>query len=124
MADDCAILLHDVASPDVAAALYVLEGAGFNIRLFQTMQIMAIAWRGRAVPVAPCLRRRAMLNQASEATGGGAVRGWVIPTIDLDTIEFPEVLVTTAAASAAVHVIHRRDQGAAWGQSVVFVLMR
>nr|MBK7067302.1 hypothetical protein [Deltaproteobacteria bacterium] len=67
---------------------------------------------------------QAMLNRASEATGGGAVRGWVIPTIDIDTIEFPEVLVTTASASAAVHVVHRRDQGAAWGQSVVFVLMR
>lgn len=47
-----------------------------------------------------------------------------MPTIDLDSIEFPEVLLTTAAASVAVHVIHRRDQGAAWGQSVVFVLMR
>lgn len=66
----------------------------------------------------------AMLNQASAATGGGSVQGWVMPTIDLDSIEFPEVLLTTAAASAAVHVIHRRDQGAAWGQSVVFVLMR
>lgn len=51
MAADCAILFHDVAAPDVAAALPALEAAGFNIRLFQTMQIMAIAWRG-AVPIA------------------------------------------------------------------------
>lgn len=50
-ADDCAFLFHDVASPHVAEALRRLEAHGFNVMLYQTMQIMAVAWRGAVQPV-------------------------------------------------------------------------
>ncbi len=50
-APDAAFIFHDVASPDVAAALRLLEARGFNILLYQTMQIMAFAWRGNITPV-------------------------------------------------------------------------
>jgi hypothetical protein len=50
-APDVAFLFHDLASPDVAAGLRVLEGCGFNVMLYQTMQIMGIAWRGRVTPI-------------------------------------------------------------------------
>ncbi len=50
-AQDAAFLFHDLASPDVADALRMLEGCGFNVMLYQTMQIMGIAWRGRVTPV-------------------------------------------------------------------------
>jgi predicted O-methyltransferase YrrM len=47
---DAAFVLHDLASPDVAWGLRLLEARGFNILIYQTMQIMGFAWRGRARP--------------------------------------------------------------------------
>lgn len=49
--EDCAFVLHDLASPDVAAGLRLLEREGFKVLLYQTQQIMGIAWRGRVKPV-------------------------------------------------------------------------
>jgi glycosyltransferase involved in cell wall biosynthesis len=51
-ADDCAFVLHDLASPDVADALRFLQGEGFHVLLYQTAQIMGLAWRGGVVPIA------------------------------------------------------------------------
>ncbi|MBI4662506.1 MAG: class I SAM-dependent methyltransferase [Verrucomicrobia bacterium] len=48
--DDALILLHDLASPDVAAALDFLRAEGWKTMLYQTMQIMAVAWRGGVRP--------------------------------------------------------------------------
>ena len=50
--DDALILFHDVAAPDVEQGLAYLRGLGWNTLVYQTMQIMAVAWRGRAVPIA------------------------------------------------------------------------
>jgi predicted O-methyltransferase YrrM len=47
---DAAIVLHDLASPEVAWGLRLLEARGFNILIYQTMQIMGFAWRGRVTP--------------------------------------------------------------------------
>ncbi|HWW75244.1 MAG TPA: glycosyltransferase, partial [Pyrinomonadaceae bacterium] len=49
--EDCAFVFHDLAAPQVAAALRLLECEGFNVLLYQTQQIMGIAWRGRVKPV-------------------------------------------------------------------------
>jgi predicted O-methyltransferase YrrM len=46
------ILFHDLASPHVAAGLRALEAAGWSTRIYQTAQIMGVAWRGDVVPVA------------------------------------------------------------------------
>jgi glycosyltransferase involved in cell wall biosynthesis len=50
-ADSCAFVFHDLASPDVAAALKYLEGEGFQVLVYQTAQIMGLAWRGDVTPV-------------------------------------------------------------------------
>jgi predicted O-methyltransferase YrrM len=50
-AEDAAFLFHDLAAPAVADALRELEARGFSILLYQTMQIMGVAWRGRVQPV-------------------------------------------------------------------------
>jgi predicted O-methyltransferase YrrM len=50
-APDAAFVFHDLASPEVAEALRRLEARGFVVMLYQTMQIMGIAWRGRVPPV-------------------------------------------------------------------------
>jgi predicted O-methyltransferase YrrM len=49
-ADDCAFVFHDLASPHVAEALRLLEARGFLVMLYQTQQIMGIAWRGNVKP--------------------------------------------------------------------------
>jgi hypothetical protein len=48
---DAMILFHDLACPDVAAALAYLRARRWNVRLYQTMQIMGAAWRGNVQPV-------------------------------------------------------------------------
>jgi predicted O-methyltransferase YrrM len=48
---DAAFVFHDLASPHVAEALRHLEARGFHVLIYQTMQIMGIAWRGRVRPI-------------------------------------------------------------------------
>lgn len=64
----------------------------------------------------------AMLQLATERTGEGT-RGWVIPTTDIEAIEFPREMLAQPTLRAAVQVAHWRDPNDAWGQTVVFVVM-
>ncbi len=48
---DAAIVFHDLAAPDVAQGLDYLRQHGWRTQLYQTMQIMGIAWRGNVNPV-------------------------------------------------------------------------
>lgn len=50
--EDCAFVFHDLASPAVAAPLHFLKEKGFNVVVYQTAQIMGLAWRGDVAPVA------------------------------------------------------------------------
>jgi hypothetical protein len=47
---DAAIVFHDLASPEVTQGLDHLRGRGWNTRVYQTMQIMGVAWRGNFTP--------------------------------------------------------------------------
>ncbi len=51
-AEDCAFVFHDLASPAVAAGLRLLADKGFHIVVYQTAQIMGMAWRGNVKPIA------------------------------------------------------------------------
>ena len=51
-ADDAMIVFHDLASPDVEGGLDVLRREGWSVLVYQTMQIMGVAWRGQVRPVA------------------------------------------------------------------------
>lgn len=50
-AADAMILFHDLASPDVAAGLDTLADRGWRTMVYDTMQIMGVAWRGAVSPV-------------------------------------------------------------------------
>jgi hypothetical protein len=50
LADDALVMFHDLISPHVAAGLAVYAQAGWQVGLYNTMQIMGAAWRGRASP--------------------------------------------------------------------------
>jgi predicted O-methyltransferase YrrM len=48
---DTMILFHDLASPEVSQGLDYLRDRGWNTMIYQTMQIMGVAWRGNVEPV-------------------------------------------------------------------------
>jgi predicted O-linked N-acetylglucosamine transferase (SPINDLY family)/glycosyltransferase involved in cell wall biosynthesis len=48
---DAIVLFHDLPSPDVAQGLDYLGQHGWNTMVYQTMQIMGVAWRGNVEPV-------------------------------------------------------------------------
>ena len=51
-ADDAMVVFHDLASPFVADGLrYFKEAGGWRTRIYNTMQIMGVAWRGSVEPV-------------------------------------------------------------------------
>ena len=50
LADDALVMFHDLISPHVAAGLAVFADAGWSVGLYNTMQIMGAAWRGKAAP--------------------------------------------------------------------------
>ena len=50
--ETAAVLFHDLLVPDVQAALNFLKLEGFRTRIWNTMQVMAIAWRGDYEPPA------------------------------------------------------------------------
>lgn len=49
---DALVLFHDVVAPAVAAGLAHFRALGWHTMLYQTMQIMGVAWRGAMQPVA------------------------------------------------------------------------
>jgi hypothetical protein len=51
MAADAIIMFHDLTSPYVAAGLEALANAGWKTGIYNTMQIMGVAWRGSLRPV-------------------------------------------------------------------------
>ena len=51
-AENALILFHDLAAPDVEQGLAYLRDNGWNTLVYQTMQIMAAAWRGGVAPIA------------------------------------------------------------------------
>lgn len=50
-AADATVVLHDLISPHVAAGLEVFQAAGWNVEVFNTMQVLGVAWRGKIKPV-------------------------------------------------------------------------
>ena len=50
-APDALILFHDLAAPDVSQGLDYLKSQGWQTMVYQTMQIMGVAWRGNVKPI-------------------------------------------------------------------------
>lgn len=50
MAPTAAIAFHDLAAPPVARGLEALREMGWQVRVYQTMQVMGLAWRGSYEP--------------------------------------------------------------------------
>ena len=50
-AENALIVFHDLAAPDVAQGLDYFKQKGWHTLVYQTMQIMGVAWRGNVEPV-------------------------------------------------------------------------
>jgi glycosyltransferase involved in cell wall biosynthesis len=50
--DDAMAVFHDLAAPDVARGLEWFLSQGWQVMIYQTMQVMGVAWRGAVRPVA------------------------------------------------------------------------
>lgn len=50
LAADAIVVFHDLTSPFVERGLAVYRDAGFSVRLYNTMQILGVAWRGNVHP--------------------------------------------------------------------------
>ncbi len=50
-ADDAMVLFHDLAAPAVADGMDYFRDAGWNVKIYNTMQVMGVAWRGNVTPV-------------------------------------------------------------------------
>ncbi|MBD2201231.1 glycosyltransferase [Calothrix sp. FACHB-1219] len=48
---DALIIFHDLASPEVSQGLDYLKQRGWKTLVYQTMQIMGVAWRGNVQPI-------------------------------------------------------------------------
>ncbi len=48
---DAMVLFHDLASPEVTAGLDYFADRGWQTLVYQTMQIMGVAWRGQVQPI-------------------------------------------------------------------------
>jgi len=51
-APDALVLFHDLVSPEVSEGLDYLRDQGWHTLIYQTVQIMGVAWRGTARPLA------------------------------------------------------------------------
>jgi predicted O-methyltransferase YrrM len=51
-APDALVLFHDLVSPEVSEGLDHLRDQGWHTLIYQTVQIMGVAWRGAARPLA------------------------------------------------------------------------
>jgi len=49
--ENALVLFHDLVSPDVSQGLDYFKERGWNTMLYQTAQIMGVAWRGNVEPV-------------------------------------------------------------------------
>jgi len=50
-AKDACVMFHDLTSPYVARGLVVMRNLGWTVGIYNTMQIMGVAWRGDVRPV-------------------------------------------------------------------------
>jgi glycosyltransferase involved in cell wall biosynthesis/predicted O-methyltransferase YrrM len=75
---DAMVLFHDLAAPDVARGFDYFRDRGWSTRVYQTMQLMGVAWRGNVRPVdhhpdpAVAWRLPAHLRHHSLTAAGGS----------------------------------------------------
>ena len=82
-ADTAMVLFHDLASPYVAAGLDAMRNAGWQTMVYQTMQIMGVAWRGDVTPVAHVPDPKVFWTLPRHLSGY-QVSGWKRPALPAD----------------------------------------
>jgi glycosyltransferase involved in cell wall biosynthesis/predicted O-methyltransferase YrrM len=95
---DAAIVFHDLASPDVAQGLDYFRERGWNTLVYQTMQMMGVAWRGKVTPVVhqcdrtvswqfPTHLQQYTVSAIASENESSAIEGWLG---QIDRLPLPE----------------------------------
>ena len=89
-AEDALILFHDLASPDVSKGLDYLKQKGWNTMVYQTVQIMGVAWRGNVEPVThqpdPKIQWPTLPEHLKDYLVSGLSKGIDLPSVNLDSL--------------------------------------
>lgn len=70
MADTAAVMFHDLACPYVAQGLQYYSDAGWQTKIYETMQVMGIAWQGDYIPPSH------IPDSGTQTTGLNHLAGW------------------------------------------------
>ena len=87
-ADTAMVLFHDLSSPYVAAGLDALRDAGWRTMVYQTMQIMGVAWRGNVQPVVHVPDPKVFWTLPRHLAGY-QVSGWTPPALPAGGAAWP-----------------------------------
>ena len=84
------VMFHDLASPHVAAGLDAMRNAGWRTMVYQTTQIMGVAWRGTIEPVAHSPDPKVFWTLPRHLSGYD-VSGWHRPLLNPDGAWWPNM---------------------------------
>jgi glycosyltransferase involved in cell wall biosynthesis/predicted O-methyltransferase YrrM len=107
-ADTAMVLFHDLASPYVAAGLNAMREAGWNTMLYQTMQIMGVAWRGDVEPP-PHVPDPRVFWTLPKHLAAYQVSGWVRPNVRETTPWWPGMTMADRRNAAAIRAQTAED---------------
>jgi hypothetical protein len=91
-ADTAMVLFHDLSSPYVAAGLDALRNAGWRTMVYQTMQIMGVAWRGDVQPAAHTPDPKVFWTLPRHLASY-QVSGWTPPVLPAGGVKWPGMTV-------------------------------
>ncbi len=108
-ADETALVLfHDLASPYVAAGLDAMRNAGWQTMIYQTMQIMGVAWRGNIEPVEHIPDPRVFWTLPQHLSGYH-VCGWKRPKLPVTGAWWPNMTLEDRRRAAMMRAQAAED---------------
>lgn len=111
-APDAMVLFHDLASPYVANGFHRMREAGWRTMVYQTMQIMGVAWRGNVEPVAHIPDPKVFWTLPRHLSGY-EVSGWKRPTLRSDGAWWPGMSVEDRKQAAMMRAQAAEDDATA-----------
>ena len=107
-AETAIVLFHDLVSPYVAAGLGAMRNAGWRTMVYQTMQIMGVAWRGNIEPP-DHVPDPNIFWTLPRHLDGYLVSNWKRPTILADGSRCPNLTMTDRRNAALIRAQSAED---------------
>jgi predicted O-methyltransferase YrrM len=108
-ADTAMVMFHDLSSPYVAAGLDAMRDAGWRTMVYQTMQIMGVAWRGNVEPVQHIPDPKVFWTLPRHLSGY-EVSGWKRPSLSPDGAWWPGMTMEDRRNAAMMRAQEAEDE--------------